>query len=156
MIRNLSSASKWIKSFLVNKNHQMGGSMLWGLDVCTSVFLNVTLSLITTSAEIIILRLEKPHSASAHLFYPVWVPLSPALADVHLCGVDTAWLWEAAGDRSVFLGQITLFLQHALSAPVLLTQYDAVFLFSGAMFHKRLMQSDWHQIWFCYQQQNSA
>lgn len=38
----------------------------------------------------------------SYLFYPVWVPLSPALADVHLCGIDTAWLWEAAGDRACF------------------------------------------------------
>lgn len=37
-----------------------------------------------------------------HLFYPVWVPLSSALADVHLGGVDTAWLWEAARDRERF------------------------------------------------------
>lgn len=41
-------------------------------------------------------------SSSLHLFYPVWVPLSSALADVHLCGVDTAWLWEVAGDRVCF------------------------------------------------------
>ena len=29
----------------------------------------------------------------AHLFHPLGVPLPSALADVHLCGVDTAWLW---------------------------------------------------------------
>lgn len=34
------------------------------------------------------------------LFYPVGVPLPSALADVHLCGVDTAWLWVGVeGDR---------------------------------------------------------
>lgn len=62
----------------------------------------------------------------------MWVPLSSALADVHLCGVDTAWLWEAAGE-SVFLGQITVFLQHVWSTLVL-TQYDAVALYSNATF----------------------
>lgn len=32
-----------------------------------------------------------------HLFHPVGVLLSSALADVHLCCVDTAWLWGGGG-----------------------------------------------------------
>lgn len=32
-----------------------------------------------------------------HLFHPVGVLLPSALADVHLCGVDTAWLWVGVG-----------------------------------------------------------
>lgn len=44
-------------------------------------------------------RVERRKKKPLHLFHPVWVPLSSTLADVHLCGVDTAWLWEATGDR---------------------------------------------------------
>lgn len=32
-----------------------------------------------------------------HLFHPVGVPLSSALTDIHLCRVDTAWLWRGGG-----------------------------------------------------------
>lgn len=37
----------------------------------------------------------------AHLFHPVGIFLSSALADVHLCRVDTAWLWGGGGHRAL-------------------------------------------------------
>lgn len=44
-------------------------------------------------------RLNKNDYFPTHLFDSVWVLLSPTLADVHLCGVDAAWLWEEEEDR---------------------------------------------------------
>lgn len=45
-----------------------------------------------------------------HLFHPVGVLLSSALADVHLCCVDTAWLWGGGGRVLRFLVQM-VFIQ---------------------------------------------
>lgn len=105
----------------------------------------------------------KLHCHVSHQIHLFCLPSSPCVGSSlsGTCGCPSLWCWHSlavGGSRrqSMFLGQITVFLQHILSAPVLFTQCKAVSLFSDAPLTKAHMQSDWHQIWFCYQQQNRA
>lgn len=55
----------------------------------------------------------------AHLFHPVGVFLSSALADVHLRRIDTAWLWGGGGHtgRSDSSSRWSLFKISSVPAP---------------------------------------